>query len=394
MADGAPAPQAGGTSAPKAGRKQKPAKPAKPAKPHKRRRLWIVIVSIVVALALVGGGGFYWWQQQNSSPDAGPQVAAELPAGTPTLPAPPAPDALWPLTGIPMAADASSGPSLCIKIENAKAARPQLGIDHADIMFEEVVEGGITRYMAVFQSDIPKQVEPVRSLRPMDPPLAKQFGCALVFSGGQAPFVSAAKSSGLTLIYQDHGDKGFSRDKKRSAPHNVVGDMATFMSAANKAKLTPPQQAFAYPDLGQASSIVAGGQPVSRINITMSSVSKPHWVWNSTRSVWLRYDDDKTKSTVVGGTQLYATNVLTLSVALVNTQYKDPAHNPVPETQIVGSGTGTFSAAGKSMPIHWSKASASQPIVLTDAAGNPVTLVPGNTWVELVPKTGSVKTVA
>jgi len=380
---------------------QKPGKPSEPPKPGKpteqppakkggHRTLWITLTTVIVVLALVLGGG-YWWLRQANTDTSEPQAMVSMPPGTFTIPPLPDAEPTYPLTGRAMAADASSGPALCIKIENAKEARPQLGIDSADIVFEEVVEGGITRFMAVFQSNIPKQVEPVRSLRPMDTPLAQQFSCALVFSGGQIPFVNAARKSGLTLIYMDHGDKGFSRDHTRVAPHNVVGDMATFMSAANAAKLTPPPAAFSYPAVGEAASVFANGTAAARIDIKMSGVEASSWRWSAAQGAWMRYEGT-TKATVVGGKQISATNVVTLSVTLTNTQYKDPAGNPVPETKIVGSGKGTVSYAGMTMPILWSKASAKQPIVLTDTAGNPVTLMPGNTWVELVPTSGSVKT--
>jgi len=369
--------------------KSKPPATGVPNKKHGHRALWISLVTVIVVLALVVGGLYVWSTRSNTDTPTVPQTMSTVPAATPTLPPPPDPIATWPLTGLPMADDASNGPALCIKIENSVQARPQLGLDSADIVIEEVVEGGITRFMGVFQSTIPKQVEPVRSLRPMDTPLAQQFSCALVFSGGQLPFVQAALNSVLPIISQDRGAMWFSRDSGRSAPHNVIGDMATFMATAKAAKLTSPPPAFNYPALGQVSSIVADGAPATRLDLKMSGVESSTWRWDDVHGVWLRYEGT-TKATVVGGKQLSATNVVTLSVTLVNTQYRDPAGNPVPETQIVGSGTGTVSYAGMSMPIKWSKASAKKPIVLTDASGNPVTLLPGNTWVELVPKSGSV----
>jgi len=288
--------------------------------------------------------------------------------------------------------DGTNGPALCIKIENSTEARPQLGIDSADIMYEEVVEGGITRFMAVFQSTMPEKVEPVRSLRPMDPPLAQQFDCALIFSGGQVPFVDAAKSTGLTLIYQDRGDAGFARDSKRSAPHNVIGDIQTFLAKAQQANLKPPPPAFNFPDVGARSSVIKDGTPTSQLDIKMSSVEQPHWTWDQSTGKWLRFEGSK-PAVVVDGSQITARNVVALSVQLVTTKYKDPAGNPVPETQIVSSGTGVVAVGGKTMTIHWSKAAADQPIVLTDDSGNPVTLTPGNTWVELVPTSGSITPV-
>ena len=361
-------------------------------KPKSRvqRRTWLIIGCSVLAMALVVGIGVIWGQRSGLFSSSETRVIDGLDPGTPTMPPLPDPAPSWPLTGLPIAANTTSGPALCIKIENAEQARPQLGLDSADIVFEEVVEGGITRFMAVFQSTFPTQVEPVRSIRPMDPPIATPFGCALIFYGGQGQFVNAAKQTGLKLIYVDRGNNGFSRDPKRGAPHNVLGDMKNFLNQANSAKLKAPPAMFNYPDLGQAASVVNGGKWTKKLDLKMSYVSNPHWTWNSSNGLWYRYEFDK-PAMLQDGKQITATNVVALSVSIYNTVYKDPAGNPVPETKIVGSGTGTLASAGRTLPIRWYKTSDTEQIVLADASGNPITLVPGNTWVELVPTTGTIK---
>jgi len=352
--------------------------------------MWIIIGCSVVALALIIGIGVVWGQHSGLFGPGGDRVINGLDSGSPSMPPLPDPAPIWPLTGMPMSANSTSGPALCIKIENSVDARPQLGLDSADIVFEEVVEGGITRFMAVFQSTFPAKVEPVRSLRPMDPPLAKPFGCALVFSGGQRAFLTAAQKSGVKLIYQDRGDSGFSRDPKRGAPHNVLGDTKSFLSQAASAKLSAPSSMFSYPELGQTTSIVSGGKWAKKLDLKMSYSSDPHWTWNSNAGLWYRYEYDK-PAMLQNKKQITAVNIVALSVTLYNTPYKDPAGTPVPETKIVGSGTGVLASAGRTMPIKWSKASDGEQITLTDASGNPVTLMPGNTWVELVPTTGTIK---
>jgi len=226
-------------------------------------------------------------------------------------------------------------------------------------------------------------------MRPMDPPLAKPFGCPLVFSGGQYAFVQDARKSLKKVISMDSGDKGFTRDRKRSAPHNVIGDIDTFMKTAKAAKLTVPPPPFEFPELGHASSVVTSGEAASQIDIKMSNYSSVAWKYDPVRAVWLRYEA-KDKAVVVSGQQIYAKNVVTLTVKIVNTAPR-PGARPVPETKIVGKGKGTVSTGGYSMPINWSKAKDSAHIVLTDLQGNPVTLIAGNTWIELVPTSGSVK---
>ena len=373
------------------GKKPRASKPAKAGKAKKRghRALWISLTAVFLALVLATAGGYvFWWMPANEAPEPTFMETLIRPERLPP-PIPP-PDPAWPLTGLPMATeDAGDYPSLCIKIENSRSARPQLGLDSADIVIEEVVEGGITRFMAIFHSTLPKEVEPVRSMRPMDPPLAKPFGCPLIFSGGQYAFVQDARKSLKKVISMDSGDKGFSRDRKRSAPHNVIGDIDTFMKTAKAAKLTSPPSPFEFPDLGHASSVVTSGEEASRLDLKMSNYSSVAWKWDPVKSVWLRYEG-KDKAVVVSGKQIYATNVVTLTVKIAMTA-KRPGANPVPETKIVGKGKGTLSAGGRNMPINWSKSKDSTHIVLTDLQGNPVTLIAGNTWIELVPTSGSVK---
>jgi len=323
------------------------------------------------------------------------------PTPTPTpIPTPTGPVA--PLTGLRVF-ESSIGPALCIKIENSPEARPQLGLNSADIVYEEVVEGGITRFMGVFQSTIPTSVEPVRSLRPMDPNIALPFNCALIFSGGQTAFLNAAAATGIQLMYMDRGDPGFARDTDttRVAPHNVVGDMATFISKVNPAKnngTNPTPPAWAFADSADQSTAGANGTATTTLTAVMSSGEIPHWTWDAKSGTWLRFEALKPAMTRTGAddstaTQIAASNVVAISVKVANTKYRDPAGSPVPETVVNNSsGTGTLASDGKSVPIKWSKAGASDPIVLTDDSGNPVTLTPGNTWVELVPTSGSITT--
>ena len=82
-------------------------------------------------------------------------------------------------------------PALAVKIENSVDARPQSGLNAADVVWEEVVEGGITRFVAVYHSTLPPEIGPIRSVRPMDAAIAGPLHGLFAFSGGQGPFVDA-----------------------------------------------------------------------------------------------------------------------------------------------------------------------------------------------------------
>ena len=117
------------------------------------------------------------------------------PAPSSTPPPPPPPPVYWPLTGIE-SGTVPARPALAVKIENSVDARPQTGLNAADMVWEEVVEGGITRYVAVYHSTLPAQIGPIRSVRPMDPAIAAPLHGLFAFSGGQRPFVDAVAGPG------------------------------------------------------------------------------------------------------------------------------------------------------------------------------------------------------
>jgi len=364
------------------------------------KRPVIVAAGLVGIVVLTGCAGAPATPPATVDPALGMDSPMPVPIPTPTTPTPTGPVA--PLTGLRVF-DPSVGPALCVKIENAPEARPQLGLNSTDIVYEEVVEGGITRFMGVFQSTIPTAVEPVRSLRPMDPNIALPFSCALVFSGGQSVFVNAAAATGIQLMYEDRGDPGFSRDtdKSRVAPHNVIGNMATFISKVNPAKnngTTPTPPAWAFAASADETTAGTAGTTTSTLTVKMSGAETPHWTWDATSGTWLRFESanpamTRTDADDSSAVQISATNVVAITVKVANTKYKDPAGNPVPETIVNNSsGTGVLASDGKTVKIKWSKGAAKDPIVLTDEAGNPVTLTPGNTWVELVPTGGSITT--
>src|SRR4051794_5747896 len=152
-------------------------------------------------------------------------VAAASTSATPTpTPTPPPPPVVWPLTGV-LSGAVPARPAVAVKIENSLDARPQTGLNSADMVWEEVVEGGITRYLAVFHSHLPPVIGPVRSVRPMDPSIAAPLRGLFAFSGGQPPFPQAAAASGLQVLSYDAGNPGFYRVGFRPAPHNVYADL-------------------------------------------------------------------------------------------------------------------------------------------------------------------------
>ena len=332
-----------------------------------------------------------------SSPDASPTAAAPSSSATtsprpsppPPLPPLPPPPVPWPLTGLESSTPVDH-PALAVKIENSVEARPQTGLGAADLVWEEVVEGGITRYVAVYHSTLPPQVGPVRSIRPMDPSITAPLHGLFAFSGGQRAYVGAAAGAGLQLLSNDAGAAGFHRIGARRAPHNMYADPRALLAQADDGHRAAPPAQFDVAAAGGQPTTVTAGTPATSLQLTLSGASHPRWTWSEPGARWLRAEGS-TPAVEADGTPLQATDVVVLRVDVVPTSARDPAGNPVPETVLVGTGQALVASGGRTVPGTWTKNAVTDRLVLTGPDGKPVLLAPGTTWVELVPNgTGAV----
>lgn len=298
----------------------------------------------------------------------------------------PAPTALAPLTGRTVPAGSLANPSIAAKIDNHPAARPQVSLERADIVFEELVEGGLTRYVAVWQSDLPDELGPVRSIRPMDPDIISPLGGIVAYSGGQQRFVALMQSAPVfnAIHGQASTEAYFFRTNSKEAPHNVIVRARQLVEA--NAGLAAPAQQFAF-SLDVASSTAAkDGAPISGINLRFGSSSTPSWTWDAGQQAWMRFqagvvDTDST------GAQLKATNVVVLRVPV-------SLGLGVPKTELIGSGEAWVSTGGATVHGTWSKGAMTEAIRLVDDNGVTIRLGAGNTWIELVPVAGSADFVS
>ncbi|HZK04288.1 MAG TPA: DUF3048 domain-containing protein, partial [Actinomycetaceae bacterium] len=292
---------------------------------------------------------------------------------------------LWPLTGEVVGDPARLGetPVVGIKVENTTAARPWVGLNRADVVFVEMVEAGLTRFHAVYQSDVPAVVGPVRSLRPMDAAILGPWNGTLLASGGAGSFIARVESA-VALQTQDRGDAGFYRDNQsfgaRRAPHNVFVDMETILPSLRPAGEVPQLAEF-----GESPS-TTGGAPANLVSVTYPG-ARSVWEYSPESGAYLRWDNG-TESVETDGTRISARNVLILDVTTRDTGALDAARNPVPETILSGSGNLHMFMGGQVVQGTWSKGGDKEPFVLTTASGEPLVLSPGSSWIELLPERG------
>ena len=286
------------------------------------------------------------------------------------------------LTGETIEAGSLSRPALAGKIDNHPSARPQVGLDEADIVFEELVEGGLTRYIAVWHSSLPAEIGPVRSVRPMDPEIVSPFGGIFAYSGGQVRFIQMMQEAPVynAIHGQPDTEETFYRTSAKIAPHNVLVKAPELVD--QHLNLPAPERQFAYAPSVEESTAVVAGSPVTSMNPRFSGFSSPTWEWDGTQGTFLRFQTNGAADSASSGNQIFATNVVVLQVGI-------DVVEDIPTTRLVNQGKGWVATGGSILEINWFKATPESPIILTTDDGEEVRLGVGNTWIELIPNDSS-----
>lgn len=266
---------------------------------------------------------------------------------------------------------------LVVKMDNTEASAPQEGLGSADLVVEELVEGGITRLAAFYYSDIPGVVGPVRSVRASDIGIVSPADGTLVTSGGAQVTLGRLKEAGIPLVSE--GSEGFRRDDTRSAPYNLFADL----SAVAKAQAGEAARPDDYLPWGTAADLPKG-KPATSLTADFGSHATNWTFENGT------YVNQNTYA--AEGEEFPADSVLVLRVDVGDAGYLDPAGNPVPETLFEGEGQAQLFHDGKVVEGTWTKDGLEDAISLSTRDGE-LTVPAGRVWIELVPvdaKNGSV----
>jgi hypothetical protein len=327
----------------------------------------------------------------SSSPPAHP-AAQGATTTTSTTQAPPPPPPTCPLTGQPVPGGGAvpARPAVAVKVDNYPDARPQSGLDKADMVFEEPVEGGITRYAAVFQCQEAATVGPIRSARNIDIGLIGQLGNPLeVHVGGINPVLANINASPIVNV--DLGAYGniASHPAGRVAPYDTYSS-TSLMWGTHPTMATPPPALFTY------AAQVPSGAPVSSVNIDFSPTSNVTWKYNPTLTAFQRFYNSSTPDTLADGVQNTANNVV---VEYVQISYGPWLENSSPDSFEVQaatypneSGNAVIFRNGVAISGTWHRSTLSSVTQFVNAAGQPIPLAPGQTWVEVVPNTKTAVT--
>jgi hypothetical protein len=329
------------------------------------RRILALLAVMAFAITAAACGG----DDEEGEPETTSTVS--LPEGTATT---------WPLTGLPVEGDPLLilRPALIVKIDNSEEARPQVGLNQADIVYEERVEG-ITRFAAAFHSTSSAPVGPVRSARSSDIDIVSSYNRPIFAWGGANNGVAAAvvgaevESRNVDSAAVD--DKF--RDDNRNAPHNLmITSTDDFWADPGTSRSAPPQFGFRAADSPPA----AGATPSPGLNITYTGGDvSVDYVYDPARSGWVRFQNGSVHVDEAG------VAIAPANVLVIYTEYgSSPADPRSPNALTVGEGDMTaFLADGTAAQGRWSRATATAPYTFTDSAGAPLLLTPGRTWVAL-----------
>jgi hypothetical protein len=330
------------------------------------RRLALSLSALTAAgLLLTACGG-----SSSSSPQAG--ESPQKVQGGQTVPQ------FWPLTGLKVSAGKTSAldhPVLVAKMDNTFSSQPQVGLSKADMVVEELVEGGLTRLAAFYYSEIPDNVGPIRSMRASDIDVVSPVHASMVTSGAAGRTIARIK--GAKIPFYGEGTKGMYRSSDRAAPYNLLVHLNEVAKAA-KAKATTPPDYFQW----------GNGQDLPK-GIKVTTISAQFSGGHTTQWKFENGSYHNLNSNAPQGDQFPATNVIVLRVREGDAGYLDPAGNHVPETLFTGTGNALLFHDGRMIAANWKKGkAATSRVSLTTKKGQKLQVPAGHTWIELVPVSG------
>ena len=272
------------------------------------------------------------------------------------------------------------GPVIAVKIDDTRRAHPQIGLDKADVIYIEQVEAGLTRLLAIFSSDIPESVGPVRSARISDIDLLTQYGhVAFSYSGAQSKLRPVIRAANLEDLGAEHESaRIYPRDPNRSSPVNLLLKAQLLMEKINLEKLPVAISK----NMGWTFGDPQGdGRPMASVQVFWPNNSYSAQ-WSTAEKRWLLYQGS-TADLAEDGVHLGPTTFLIQQVSIAPSIYGDKFGGVTPFSQSVGTGTGFVLRDGLVFAANWSRPTAADGTTWTRSDGTPITFARGQIWIAL-----------
>ena len=284
-----------------------------------------------------------------------------------------------PLTGLPDPTRVSHRRSaLTIKIDNTPEAHPQYGLEKADVIYEEIVEGGITRLAAIFNSRLIGRVGPVRSVRRTDRGIVTPIGGIFAFSGGAQYAIKSIEKAPVKLIDQSNAGSAMFRDSHRPPPHNLFANAIRLMAMGGRVHVPPPL--FKYvPRLTKGI-----GPKVASFSVNFPAGFAVTYTWDGRTHSWDR--------SIFGRPDVEATGqrMSPPTVVVMSVTYAGGVGVEGSAAVLTGTGPVMIFTGGRLQRGHWSRSRMNKVTAYRSASGRDIKLRPGQTFVELQAKGESV----
>jgi hypothetical protein len=268
---------------------------------------------------------------------------------------------------------------LAVKIDNIVLARPQTGLTKADIVYVLPVEGGLSRFMAVFSSHPPRVIGPVRSAREDDLQLLRQFRRpAFAWSGAQPQLVPVVERARIADLYANRVG-GYYRDNSRIAPYNLYAHTRQLLAEA-KARGASKAQDIGF-RFGRAP---AGGRATKSASVSYSAASF-RFTWSRSKGRWMVWMDGRRAASTEGPQLSAATVVIQRTIVSTSRFLEWPGIRP-PFARSRGSGRALVLRDGKAYHAHWSRPNGRHPTTFTTNSGQRMTFARGPVWIVLAPR--------
>lgn len=370
--------------------------------PGRIHLLNLLLLAVALAVAACGSP-----TSPAPSPSDSPPVVLATPSAAPTDSPTPSPEptpsptptpeptpvlAVAPLTGRLVAPELAARHPIAVMVDDLWAARPQSGFSEASIVWQAPAEGGIPRYMMIFGEGDPTSVGPVRSTRVYYVQWAAETKAVLVHVGGspQAMALLRAKGQGQLVYNADQYNWGayLWRTKDRVAPHNVYSDGKHLRALAERVGAKPLEDAPTIWTFAPDAALELRPEG-SRIDVAYRHGAFSYR-YDRASNTWLRYLDGKLQHDRANNAVVAPSNVIVMEVAfgLLGAGQKGRL-----EAANIGSGKAWIATNGIIVRGTWKKTSAASPTRFFDAAGNPVVLTVGQTFVQVMPRGSPVKVV-
>ena len=340
----------------------------KPRLTKKKKIILIVIISLVILALLIG---YFILSNNTSKKNSKTNIVKTKPVSD-----------LVPsnLTGLPVNPSTNNIPVTAVMIENSIQARPQSGLEQAGVVFEALAEGGITRYMALYQDTAPNYMGPIRSARPYFVQWLLGFNADYAHVGGSPLALSDIQSWGVKDLNQFYYGNYYQRISSRVAPHNVYTSMAKLHTLEYNKGLTSHN----FTSWPRQPAVPLKTPTATNISLTMSGPSfNPSYTYNPKTNSYERSVGGQPEIGTDTNEQVNPKVVIAIVVPETNGPL-DSSGAYYSNYSIIGSNQAYIFQNGGVQIGQWTKSSNNSQIMFTDTSNNPIKLDPGQVWITAI----------